>query len=117
MESQDVQNSKKDEANPPTENLSEQKNQENISSNIDQVPAGDPLQENDQKILGKKVKRSENKKLNRELCSICRDGGNLLLCDNCPRSFHIECLKIKEENIPEGKWYCPMCAPTIQKKL
>ena len=117
MESQDVQNPKKDEANPPTENLSEQKNQENISSNIDQVPAGDPIQENDQKILGKKVKRSENKKLNRELCSICRDGGNLLLCDNCPRSFHIECLKIKEENIPEGKWYCPMCAPKIQKKL
>ena len=117
MESQDVQNTKKDEANPPTENLSEQKNQENISSNIDPVPAGDPLQENDPKILGKKVKRSENKKLNRELCSICRDGGNLLLCDNCPRSFHIECLKIKEENIPEGKWYCPMCAPKIQKKL
>ena len=51
------------------------------------------------------------------MCSICRDGGNLLLCDNCPRSFHIECLKIKEENIPEGKWYCPMCAPKIQKKL
>jgi hypothetical protein len=72
--------------------------------------------EEDKLILGKKVKR-ETKKINRELCSICRDGGNLLLCDYCPRSFHIECLKLKEENIPEGKWYCPMCAPKMQKRL
>ena len=66
--------------------------------------------EEDKLILGKKVKR-ETKKINRELCSICRDGGNLLLCDYCPRSF------LKEENIPEGKWYCPMCAPKMQKRL
>ena len=74
-------------------------------------------QEVDKVVLGKKVKRDGAKKINRELCSICRDGGNLLLCDYCPRSFHIECLKLKEENIPEGKWYCPMCAPKIQKRL
>ena len=71
----------------------------------------------DGKILQKKIKRSEDKKINRDLCSICRYGGDLLLCDNCPRSFHIECLKIKKEDIPEGKWYCPKCAPKMQKKL
>ena len=110
MESQEVPDIKNSE---PQENIPEQK-----------IPEKEPLEnpkpsspEEESKLLGKKVKRSENKKLNRELCSICRDGGNLLLCDNCPRSFHIECLKIKEENIPEGKWYCPMCAPKIQKKL
>ena len=75
------------------------------------------VKEEDKTVLGKKVKRDGTKKINRELCSICRDGGNLLLCDYCPRSFHIECLKLKEENIPEGKWYCPMCAPKIQKRL
>ena len=75
-----------------------------------------PIQEED-KILGKKTKKEGPKKINRELCSICRDGGNLLLCDYCPRSFHIECLKLKEESIPEGKWYCPMCAPKMQKRL
>ena len=75
------------------------------------------VKEEDRTVLGKKVKRDGTKKINRELCSICRDGGNLLLCDYCPRSFHIECLKLKEENIPEGKWYCPMCAPKIQKRL
>ena len=71
----------------------------------------------EEKILQKKIKRSEDKKINRDLCSICRYGGDLLLCDNCPRSFHIECLKIKKEDIPEGKWYCPKCAPKMQKKL
>ena len=75
-----------------------------------------PIKEED-KILGKKTKKEGPKKINRELCSICRDGGNLLLCDYCPRSFHIECLKLKEESIPEGKWYCPMCAPKMQKRL
>ena len=120
MESQDPHNTMAIEAPRPNENASSQKNKDNISSIMDPTDptsANGPIPEKDPKILGKKIKRSENKKINRELCSICRDGGNLLLCDNCPRSFHIECLKIKEENIPEGKWYCPMCAPKIQKKL
>ena len=117
MESQDGSNTKIPEKIPPSENLPNQENSEKSPLKIEPAPSTDPIPETDQKILGKKVKRNENKKINRELCSICRDGGNLLLCDNCPRSFHIECLKIKEENIPEGKWYCPMCAPKIQKKL
>jgi len=117
MESQDVPNVKTTENIPPSENVSHQKTPEKTSLNDEQAQSNNPIPETGEKLLGKKLKRSENKKFNRELCSICRDGGNLLLCDNCPRSFHIECLKIKEENIPEGKWYCPMCAPKMQKKL
>ena len=101
MQKEDVSPEKKEEITPVKEKES--------------IPEASPNEE-DKLVLGKKVKR-ETKKINRELCSICRDGGNLLLCDYCPRSFHIECLKLKEENIPEGKWYCPMCAPKMQKRL
>ena len=66
-------------------------------------------------LLNKKTKR-EKEKTNRESCAICRDGGDLLLCDNCPKSFHMECLKLKKEDIPEGSWYCPTCLPKINRK-
>lgn len=41
-----------------------------------------------------------------EDCNICKEGGDLILCDNCSRAFHLECLKL--DTIPEGKWYCCM---------
>ncbi|XP_059646794.1 uncharacterized protein LOC132293362 isoform X2 [Cornus florida] len=44
---------------------------------------------------------------NDDLCIICADGGNLLLCDGCPRAFHIECASLT--SIPRGKWYCQYC--------
>ncbi|KAL3824384.1 hypothetical protein ACJIZ3_020413 [Penstemon smallii] len=41
------------------------------------------------------------------LCGICGSGGNLVCCDNCPDTFHPECLS--EKNLPEGSWYCERC--------
>ena len=117
MESEDLLKSKPEDAIILEENNIPEKNQEITPSKEKESISEAIQQEVDKVILGKKVKREGAKKINRELCSICRDGGNLLLCDYCPRSFHIECLKLKEENIPEGKWYCPMCAPKIQKRL
>ena len=35
------------------------------------------------------------------------------MCDSCPRSFHLECLKLKEGDLPEGEWYCMKC---VEKK-
>ena len=116
MEPEEVQNSKPEDVSMQKEDVSPEKKEEITPvKEKESIPEASPNEE-DKLILGKKVKR-ETKKINRELCSICRDGGNLLLCDYCPRSFHIECLKLKEENIPEGKWYCPMCAPKMQKRL
>ncbi|XP_048142035.1 uncharacterized protein LOC115735048 isoform X2 [Rhodamnia argentea] len=50
---------------------------------------------------------------NDNLCIICADVGNLLLCDGCPRAFHKECASLT--NIPRGKWYCNYCE-NIQKE-
>ena len=116
MEPEEVPESKQDDVEMVKENNSPDKKEEITPLKEKESISESSPKEEDKLILGKKVKR-ETKKINRELCSICRDGGNLLLCDYCPRSFHIECLKLKEENIPEGKWYCPMCAPKMQKRL
>ncbi|CAM8967333.1 unnamed protein product [Rhodiola kirilowii] len=41
------------------------------------------------------------------ICAICHYGGELLLCDKCPSSFHMTCLGLEE--IPDGNWFCPSC--------
>ncbi|XP_065009868.1 uncharacterized protein LOC135639839 [Musa acuminata AAA Group] len=41
------------------------------------------------------------------ICSICQDGGALILCDHCPSAFHVTCMGL--EDVPEGKWFCPSC--------
>ncbi|KAI5077447.1 hypothetical protein GOP47_0007271, partial [Adiantum capillus-veneris] len=42
-----------------------------------------------------------------EICSACGDGGDLLLCDYCPSTYHAECVGLQV--IPEGNWYCFGC--------
>ncbi|XP_031743821.1 uncharacterized protein LOC101206451 isoform X2 [Cucumis sativus] len=51
------------------------------------------------------------------ICSICHFGGTLILCDQCPSSFHQSCLGLKD--VPEGDWFCPSCCCGIcgQNKL
>jgi hypothetical protein len=43
---------------------------------------------------------------NTDICGLCLKGGDLLCCDKCPRAFHLNCLQIKEEDLPEGDWIC-----------
>ncbi|KAI4371216.1 hypothetical protein MLD38_019479 [Melastoma candidum] len=42
-------------------------------------------------------------------CVVCDLGGNLLCCESCPRTYHIECLDPPLKRIPNGKWHCPSC--------
>lgn len=32
-----------------------------------------------------------------------------MLCDTCPRAYHLVCLEPPLEEAPEGKWSCPHC--------
>mmetsp|Transcript_4045 Transcript_4045/g.5284 ORF Transcript_4045/g.5284 Transcript_4045/m.5284 type:complete len:875 (+) Transcript_4045:151-2775(+) len=53
---------------------------------------------------------------NMEFCSICKTGGGLVCCDSCPRAFHLDpCLKLKEEDLPDGQWACPRCEKEEQQ--
>uniref|UniRef100_A0A8C7UX52 Chromodomain helicase DNA binding protein 4a n=1 Tax=Oncorhynchus mykiss TaxID=8022 RepID=A0A8C7UX52_ONCMY len=44
-----------------------------------------------------------------DYCEVCQQGGEIILCDTCPRAYHMVCLDPDMENAPEGTWSCPHC--------
>ncbi|XP_052102889.1 chromodomain-helicase-DNA-binding protein Mi-2 homolog isoform X6 [Mytilus californianus] len=44
-----------------------------------------------------------------DYCEVCQQGGEIILCDTCPRAYHLVCLEPELEEAPEGKWSCPRC--------
>ncbi|XP_026897117.2 autoimmune regulator [Acinonyx jubatus] len=46
---------------------------------------------------------------NEDECAVCRDGGELICCDGCPRAFHLACLSPPLREIPSGTWRCYSC--------
>ncbi|KAF4385340.1 hypothetical protein G4B88_026623 [Cannabis sativa] len=42
-----------------------------------------------------------------DMCAVCGDGGDLILCHGCPRAFHEACLD--STLVPQGDWYCLSC--------
>ncbi|XP_055812830.1 uncharacterized protein LOC129882524 isoform X2 [Solanum dulcamara] len=53
------------------------------------------------------LKKRKHLGTNDYVCSVCHYGGELLLCDECPSSFHTGCLGMKD--VPDGEWFCPSC--------
>lgn len=44
-----------------------------------------------------------------DYCDVCQQGGEIILCDTCPKAFHLVCLDPELEEAPEGKWSCANC--------
>ncbi|KAF7818520.1 Increased DNA methylation 1 [Senna tora] len=42
-----------------------------------------------------------------DMCAVCGDGGDLILCNGCPRAFHTACLGL--QCVPESSWCCLSC--------
>ncbi|KAI4373389.1 hypothetical protein MLD38_011518 [Melastoma candidum] len=42
-----------------------------------------------------------------DICTVCHDGGEMILCDQCPSTFHVKCVGLRE--VPDGEWFCPTC--------
>ncbi|XP_025064841.1 autoimmune regulator [Alligator sinensis] len=47
---------------------------------------------------------------NDDECAVCRDGGELICCDGCPKAFHLACLMPPLTEIPSGTWRCLSCS-------
>ena len=48
-----------------------------------------------------------------EVCEICRESGELLLCDTCNLVYHMSCLDPPLTAVPPGMWLCPKCKVCI----
>ena len=47
-----------------------------------------------------------------ESCAMCGDSeGNLIVCSECPKSYHASCLTLEENDVVEEEWICPACNP------
>lgn len=59
------------------------------------------------KGIHKRVKVNKSSSSSDDICFICGEGGELLLCDSkdCPKGYHLSCLK--RTKWPQGKWLCP----------
>ncbi|XP_027367214.1 uncharacterized protein LOC113873334 isoform X3 [Abrus precatorius] len=42
-----------------------------------------------------------------DMCAVCGDGGDLILCNGCPRAFHAACLG--SQCVPDSNWQCLNC--------
>ena len=54
--------------------------------------------------------------LDGEVCEVCGSGDEpdvLLLCDTCDAPYHIYCLRPALQEVPDGAWHCPQCAPVV----
>ncbi|KAA8497219.1 Ubiquitin carboxyl-terminal hydrolase 5 [Porphyridium purpureum] len=44
-----------------------------------------------------------------DVCGVCREPGQLLCCDGCPKTSHLMCVQPKMSALPEGDWFCDTC--------
>jgi hypothetical protein len=42
-----------------------------------------------------------------DVCQVCWDGGELLVCEGCPCSYHLSCLGLRKMPETKFRWFCP----------
>jgi hypothetical protein len=57
----------------------------------------------------KRNDRTDSSDYGVDACTICGDGGSLLICDGCEGEYHMGCLRPPLDTVPEGKWECDKC--------
>eukprot|EP00656_Telonema_subtile_P014802 TRINITY_DN1765_c0_g1_i1.p1 TRINITY_DN1765_c0_g1~~TRINITY_DN1765_c0_g1_i1.p1 ORF type:complete len:344 (-),score=61.26 TRINITY_DN1765_c0_g1_i1:54-1085(-) len=43
-------------------------------------------------------------------CSVCFDGGDLLICDGCDQNYHLHCARPPLAEVPPEEWFCQNCS-------
>ena len=51
-----------------------------------------------------------------DLCEVCEEGGEIMLCSFCNLAFHPKCLAPPLDKVPEQEWACPTCAKVFRRR-
>ncbi|XP_038053191.1 tyrosine-protein kinase BAZ1B-like isoform X2 [Patiria miniata] len=44
-----------------------------------------------------------------DICTVCSEAGELVLCAECPLAYHKDCHEPPMRNFPRGRWVCASC--------
>lgn len=56
-----------------------------------------------------RYEKTANFETNLDVCAICDDGGELVICDECEGEYHLKCMRPPLKAVPEGRWECDEC--------
>uniref|UniRef100_A0A8C8MCK4 DNA helicase n=1 Tax=Oncorhynchus tshawytscha TaxID=74940 RepID=A0A8C8MCK4_ONCTS len=79
------------------------------SSRVKKNKRGRPAKKNKKMLDEGEVEGDGYETDHQDYCEVCQQGGEIILCDTCPRAYHLVCLEPELEKAPEGKWSCPHC--------
>uniref|UniRef100_A0A8C1J8Y2 Chromodomain helicase DNA binding protein 4b n=2 Tax=Cyprinus carpio TaxID=7962 RepID=A0A8C1J8Y2_CYPCA len=104
---------------PPAVPLRKSGEDDDGESDFDSFSISDGSNSRSSRSKTKKSKSSKKKKMDedadgyetdhQDYCEVCQQGGEIILCDTCPRAYHMVCLDPDMERAPEGTWSCPHC--------
>ncbi|KAL2720914.1 PHD finger protein 12 isoform X1 [Vespula squamosa] len=86
-----------------------------------------PVSEDSKSVKSKKEKEEKKHPYfkrrgrghNHDFCDACRDGGELICCDKCPASYHLQCHypPVDPTDIPNGEWLCYACRCATKREI
>ncbi|CAD7006147.1 unnamed protein product [Ceratitis capitata] len=95
---------------------------EKVEAPVDDAAAAPVVRKKAKTKIGNKFKKKKKMKTtsrfpdgeegeheHQDYCEVCQQGGEIILCDTCPRAYHLVCLEPELDEAPEGKWSCPHC--------
>lgn len=59
--------------------------------------------------IDERNRKGDDSQQDSDVCAICGDGGNLIICDGCEGEYHLNCLHPPLRVVPAGHWLCDEC--------
>mmetsp|Transcript_21249 Transcript_21249/g.45397 ORF Transcript_21249/g.45397 Transcript_21249/m.45397 type:complete len:469 (-) Transcript_21249:201-1607(-) len=101
---------------PAKSHVDKEQERSKTNNECEKMPANSPVKKeqeqgkaNDNGGGGTPCKKDKSGH-NSDDCFICDNGGLLVCCDHCDKSFHMHCHVPPLHSIPQGKWKCCECA-------